>query len=176
MTAPISSDPMIQLAEMMLDHDALAAKLDAENMRAARADQHRAIEQEVSALHEAADDLRRGALVEGGLALGGAALSSVGHVLPKDAGALACTLTNGMGAAAQALSRPTGSLLGAAPQADAQAEAKRYEANAADAEARAEEARHHRDRADQAADRTLDSVGATLASETQGNLAIIANV
>jgi hypothetical protein len=179
MTGPITSgDPMLALAVLMLDGDERLAKLDAENLAAARAEQQRALEQQVSLMHEAADDIRLGAVVEGALSVGGAALSTAGCVSGPAGKARTTTQSwlGGGGQAASALAKPLGALLGSAPRADAEAEAKRAEADAADARARAEEALHQRDRAEQTADKTLEALGATLESEAQGRLALIANV
>jgi len=177
MTTPISSgDPLVALAAMMIDRDNLRAAVDEEALRAAREEQHRALAREVNLLHEAADDMRTGALLEGGLTIAGGALAGVGGVVPACSHPVAHDFLTGSGAVARTLAGPMGKMLGDAPKADAEADAKQAEAQAADAGSRADEAERHRARIDQSADRVLDTIGATLASEAQGNLAIISNV
>ena len=177
MTAPIASgDPMVALAAMLVDRDYLRATVDDENLRAARDDQRRELAQQLSDLHAAADDIRVGAFVEGGLAIGGAALSTVGAELSCESHHFAHELLTGSGGGLHGLAAPAGNMLGNAPRADAEAQAKRAETAASDAAGRAEEAQHHRERVDQSTDRALDTITATLASEAQGNLAIISNV
>jgi hypothetical protein len=65
---------------------------------------------------------------------------------------------------------------GEVPQRNDEADAKLAEAHVSDARARAEEAEHHRQRMDQASDRTLSAVNEIVSSEAQGNLALIANI
>jgi hypothetical protein len=172
---------MVQLAELMLDADELRAKCDQDELRAAQQERRQALEKEVAALHEAADDTRAGAWLEGGAtALGGLATASsqLFGKFPKNA-----TVPEGgwgvimkSGEALERMSAPLGRLVGEAPSQDDQADAKQAEAEASDAQTRADAARQHLERIRTEQDRTIASVENIVESEAQGNWALIANV
>jgi hypothetical protein len=172
-TAISASDPSIALAEHLLDLDNLNDQVDTENLNAARNEEQAALNQQIEKLHEAANDVRKGAWVQGGLSLAGSAAGFGGTAL--DPGTFATDLK----AASPVFSSAAGifgPLAGAAPQADHEADAKRAEAHVVDARSRADEAEHHRERMEQQSDRTLSSVDSIVNSEAQGNLALIANI
>ncbi len=173
-TTITATDPAIALAAREIELDNVNADLDAANVRAARNQEQAALAQQVQKLHEAADDIRRGALFQGGFSLAGAAASFCGTDVIKPG--VCADLTKGAGTVATALAGPMARWTGEAQQRDDEADAKMAEAHVSDARARAEEAEQHRQRMEQASDRTLSTVDAILSSEAQGNLALIANV
>jgi hypothetical protein len=173
-----SVDPMLALAELMLNADDLRAKADEDALRSARRDQQQALREEVDALHEAAGDVRCGAWVEGLATVAGGTMAAVAHgdtpLGQQPTGWRAALLESG-----QALSRmagPASRELGEAPSMDAQAEAKQAEQEGADAATRGELANRHHERVLDDQDRMLATLESVLHSESQGNLAIIANV
>ena len=173
-----SVDPMVALAELMLDADDLRAQSDEDELKSARREQQLALREEWRALHEAADHVRTGAWVEGCAAVASGALAGIAHAkapLGKEptgslASLLACSSALGH------MASPLGSELGEAPSVDAQADAKQAEQEAADAATRAELAHQHHERVLDDQDRMLATLQSTLESESQGNLAIISNV
>jgi hypothetical protein len=200
MTNPVSSggDPLFALASLLVERDNLRATLDDENLRAARDEERRALAREVALLHEAADDVRVGALVSGAITVVGAGTSAylrgrmpledtAGDTLKSE---LERKLERRLDAELErklevemkcadgftALAGPAGALFGDATRADAEANAKQAAAHGSDAHARAEDALRHRERMDREVERGLDAVGQALESDAQGNLAIIANV
>jgi hypothetical protein len=178
MTEIVARSPMFELAALMLSNDYARSKADEENIAAARHEQLRALDDQARSLHEAADDVRFGAFVGGLATVAGAGLSISAHLdapvgtLPS--GELAARLKAGdaLGSLAPALEH----VLGTAPSGDANADATQAESRAADAGARADDARRHHERVADNEDRTLAAVRGTLESESQGNLAVIANV
>lgn len=172
-TAIMASDPMIALAQHELEVDNLSADMDAQDLRTARNQEQAALKQQIEKLHEAADDMRRGAIVQGAFSLAGAGCGMGGDLMNKGLGA---TLLKGAGTAFSSLAAPMGRWTGDVPQKNDEADAKLAEAHVADARSRAEEADHHRQRTEQASDRTLSALDNILSSEAQGNLAVIANV
>jgi hypothetical protein len=168
-----TSDPTIALAEYELELDNLNADIDHQELVAARNQEQSAIKQQVEKLHAAADDVRKGAWIQGGLSLAGSAADFGASTLDPGVGT---TLLKSAAPGLNALAGPMGHVFGDAAQADDQADAKQAEARAADAHARAEEAEQHRQQVEQRSDRTLSTVGAIVESEAQGNLAVIANV
>ena len=173
-----SSDPMVQLAALMLEADELRAKTDEDELRAAQRARMQALDAEVHALHEAAHQTRVGAVVGGiAAAAGGAAaalgsgLTPVGKQPTGDAGVLLKS-----GEALEQLAGPLGRLLGDGPSLDAQADAKQAEQQAADAGTRRDLAQQHHDRVRSEQDRTIATTESIIESEAQGNWALIANV
>jgi len=177
----VSSDPTVQLAELMLNADELRAKCDQDDLRAAQQERRQALEQEVRALHEAADHMRTGAWIEGGMtALGGVA-TAMSYGFGTDAtkvtgptGDWGVVLKSGE--ALEKMSTQVGILVGGAPSQDDQADAKQAEAEASDAQTRAESARQHLERLHTEQDRTIASAENIIESEAQGTWALIANV
>jgi hypothetical protein len=196
MTNPVSSggDPLFALASLLVERDNLRATLDDENLRTARDEQRRALAREVALLHEAADDVRIGALVSGSITVVGAGTSAYlrGRMPLEDPAGdtLAAKLARQRNAELKrtlevqmkcadgftALAGPAGAPFGDASRADAEADAKQAAARGSDAHARAEDALRHRERMDREVERGLDAVSQALESDAQGNLAIIANV
>jgi len=173
-----TTSPMVQLAELMLNADEARAQADEDALRAARNAQQQALREEMKALHDAADDVRVGAWVEGGATLAGGLMTASAH-LGTPSGK---EPTGGMGAlfhSGQALEKmgsPLGGLLGEAPSMDAQAKAKQAAAEGADAGTRAELANRHHERVRDDQDRLIATLQSIVESESQGNLALIANV
>lgn len=185
MASPVSavpiSDPMLALAELVVERDNQQAKLDDEELRAAHQEQRQELARQVAALHDAADDLRTGALVEAAVSVAGTAVSiygtldmPTGNQKPDLAREMKATVLTGK--SIQDLAGPLGRVFGAAPEADDRARAKEADGRAADAGYRADQAQHHRDRVERMLDNELDTVESTLDSAAQGNLAVIANV
>lgn len=173
-----SVDPMVQLAELMLEADELRAKTDEDELRTAQRARTQALDAEVHALHEAADDTRVGAWV-GGLATAaggvaaavGSGLTPVGKEPTGGAGALLKS-----GEALEQLAGPLGRMLGEAPSLDAQADAKQAEQQATDAGTRRDLAQQHHERVRSEQDRTIATADSIIQSEAQGTWALIANV
>jgi len=173
-----AASPMVQLAELMLNADEARAQADEDALRAARDAQQQALQSQVEALHDAADDVRVGAWVEGGAALAGGLMTATAHLETplgeKPAGAMAALLDSGQ--VLGQMASPLGRELGEAPSMDAQANAKQAEAEGADAGTRAEMANRHHERVRDDQDRVIATLQDILESESQGNLALIANV
>lgn len=178
MTEVISTDPTIQLAALMIDADETRSRVADETVAAARREQMHAFDEQIRYLHEAADDVRAGAWVQGLTTIAGAGLTAAAHVqnAPGEVASRAVKLELDVGTGLRELAPGFGDLLGAAPSADANADAKRAEQRGVDAGARADDAQEQRRRAFDSADRTLATVQSTLEAASQGNLAIIANV
>ncbi len=180
MTTPIGGggDPLFALASMLVERDNLRAAIDDENLCAARNEERRALAEQVRALHEAADHVRTGALVTGGLTIAGAGASAYlsGLTPANDAAKRRIEVAKDVANGVTELAEPAGALFGHAERLHAEAEAKQAEARGADAAARAEEARRHGERVDREVERSLDMIGQALDAEAQGNLALIANV
>ena len=173
-----SADPMVALAQLMLNADDLRAQSDEDALRAARQDQRQALGREMAALHEAADKQRVGAWVEGLATGAGGLMSASAHLFTplgkNPTGRMGALLEGGQ--ALERLAGPAGRELGEAPSMDAQAEAKQAEQESADAATRAELANRDHDRVLDDQERTIGRLETILESESQGDLAIIANV
>src|ERR1051325_10911819 len=88
MTTPVTSggDPLLALAALIVERDGQRADIDDQNLRSAHAEEQRQLGRQVEALHEAADDIRLGAMISGGMTIAGGALSAYGHgAVPADA-------------------------------------------------------------------------------------------
>lgn len=174
-----SADPMVALAQLMLSSDELRAESEDAALRTARREQQQALSAEVDALKEAADKTRVGALVEGVTTGVGGMMSSAAYAVTpleedKPKGGAAVLLESGH--ALIGMAGPAGREFGQAPSMDAQADAKRAEQESADAGMRVEIANRAHDRVLDDQDRTIATLDTVLQSESQGNLAIIANV
>jgi hypothetical protein len=154
-----SSNPMLALAELLIDSDYQRAELDRQNLQAAREEQRAAQAREVAALHEAADCVAAGALAEGLFKVAGAGLSAAGEA---------------SGSVLSSLSEEVGKQVGDAPRMHAEARAKQAGYEAEDARLRAEDAREHQQRVAEHSDRILDAAATVMESEHDGNLAILA--
>lgn len=178
MTEVMSTDPTIQLAALMIDADEARSRVADEAIAAARREQLQAFDEQIRYLHEAADDVRAGAWVQGLTTIAGSGLTAAAHVQagPGETPSTAVKLELDLGGTLKDLAPKFGDLVGTAPAADANADAKRAEQHATDAGARADEAKEQRRRAFESSDRTLSTLQSTLESNAQGNLAIIANV
>jgi len=170
--------PMVRLAELMLNADEARAKSDEDALRAARQAQQQALREELHALHEAADDVRVGAWVEGLATVAGGTMTATAYAktpLGKDpTSAMAALLKSGE--ALEKMGAPLGRELGEAPSMDARADAKQAEQAGADAATRAALADRHHERVRDDQDRTLATLESILESESQGRIALIANV
>jgi hypothetical protein len=174
-----STDPMVRLAELMLNADEARAKSDEDALRAARQAQQQALREELDALHEAADDVRVGAWVEGAATVAGGTMAATAYAETPVADlepthALAALRKSGE--ALEKMAAPLGRELGEAPSMDARADAKQAEQEGADAATRAELANRHHERVLGDQERTLATLQSVLESESEGNLALIANV
>ncbi len=188
----VSGDPLTALAVLMLNSDFMRSKLDEQNIVQARREQSEALAGEVKALHQAADDVRMGAWVQGGLTVAGAGLTIAARIAtppceqPIPPGVQAIPLSvqpkgtlevlTLSGSVLGALAQPLSKELGDAPSADANADAKQFEQQSTDASTRAEQASHQRDRVEQSEDRTLDALGSSVDAQSRANIAIISNV
>ena len=178
MTEVTTTDPMIQLAALLIDADETRSRVADAAVAAAHREQIQALDEQVSCLHEAADAVRTGAWIQGLTTVAGAGFTADAHVQvalgQATARDVAAQLALGKGL--EELSPALGQLFGTAASADANADAKQAEQRGADAAARADGAREERRRAFENADRTLATLQSTLESTSQGNLAVIANV
>ena len=142
MTQPISAPSATgfasELAELLLETETVQADSAHEQRDAARADFLHEAEAQVKALHEAADDMRSGAWASAAMTVASSACSIVGAVeqfkadtaLTRHCGAADQLLANkwsAMGKGLESLTAPTKTLVGDAPAADANANAKRFE-------------------------------------------------
>jgi hypothetical protein len=178
MNAPaVDGGDAFALAKLMLDGDDARAAADEQELRAAHETQRQELDHQVQELHAAASDVRKGAWVEGSLALAGGAFSTLGTLAASstDAASAKKPVAVVAGESLSALARPASALAFGASEKDAEARAKAHEARAADAGERADEAGRHRDRLLGDEDRTLSTVQSVLQDEAAGRLALIAN-
>jgi hypothetical protein len=168
LTNPSASDPMLALAELMINTDHVRSELDRQNLEAARQAQREAMQRQVASLHEAADDVKTGAFFEGGAVVLGALTTGAGTLADSK-------LIHEAGGALHASASPAGKLAGDAPRMHSEAQAKQTEQEAAQAGFRADDALDHRRRVVENSDRTLDRLSQIIESEHAGNLAILAN-
>ncbi|HEX6767504.1 MAG TPA: hypothetical protein VF103_18525 [Polyangiaceae bacterium] len=170
---------LTELASLIVQNDFLRGEVDDQNLRAAREAERRAQEQEIAAMHDAADAVVTGAWVEGltAAAAGGAqcyaSLARIGVESDDERTALDAIDKGGKGLAG--IAGPAGALTGDAPKASAEAEAAQARNAAERADASADEAERHHDRVERHTDQVLDAVEGTLNSEHQGNFAILGN-
>lgn len=173
------SDPMLALAALLIESDHLRGELDHQNLQAARNAQQEAMARQISALHEAADDVRTGALVEGALTAGGAVLSGISTVCSAEAtspeAATNAKLLGQAGGAMHDMAGPAGKLAGDAPRMDAEADVKQAENEASQAAFLVADAQDHQQRVADHSDRILDQLAQLIETEHAGNLAILAN-
>lgn len=184
MTFPVSNssnitDPTLALALLMLENDQAREQCDAVALARAREEQRRAMQDHVSALHDAADAVATGALFQGALTLAGGAASSAGAVgtaarAQGDATPLLAGLSNG-GNAAITLGAPVAALVGEAPRLDAEAEAKAAEHRQMEASWAAQDADESRERTRARIDHRLDVVENALDAQHQTNIAVLSN-
>jgi hypothetical protein len=177
---PVSiADPILALAQLLVETDYLRAELDRQNLQAARQAQSEALSRQVAALHDAADDVATGALIQGGLTALGAGMSAVSTVAAasaEDVNSVADARLLGQGGSAlQAMAEPAGRVAGEAPRLHAEADAKQAEHEAQQAGFRVDDAREHQRRVADHSDRLLDAASGIIESEHAGNLAILAN-
>jgi hypothetical protein len=182
----VSGDPMVELAVLMLENAERLGELERQKLDDARRAMEWASQAEVTALHDAADAVALGALVQGGLTFVGGAvscgavLSGAGATQPTSAGGTEAlspradaTLRAGGGLGT--LAEPMSALAGEVPRrhADAQAATARQESERASMDA--EDARSQAQREDQQSRAVLDRAGQILETASQGNLAILGN-
>lgn len=184
MTNPISNsnitDPLLALALLTLENDHAREQSDAVALAHARAEQLRALNDRVEALHDAADAVQTGALLQGGLALAGGAASSAGAIgtaMQKqgEVTPLLAGLSSG-GSAALALSAPAYALVGEAGRLAGEAEAARADAEQTRAKFAADDASESRERTRARVDHTLAAIDDALDAHHQTNIAILSNM
>ncbi|HEY3497509.1 MAG TPA: hypothetical protein VGK73_22585, partial [Polyangiaceae bacterium] len=145
----------------------------------ARAAQREAMKQQVAEMHEAADAVQTGALVEGAFTAAGAAVSGTATALEPGvttAGGRTRTEVAGeVGVALRSMASSAGELAGDAPRMHHEANAKQAEHEAERASWQADDARQHGERVANHTDRMLEQVSAIIDGEHAGNLAILAN-
>jgi hypothetical protein len=179
MTRVTSSNPMIELAALMVETDFVRGEMDDQNLRDAREAQRRAMAEEVHAMHEAADAIATRAWVQGSITVAAGAAQCAGSLgqigdtseSPKTGWGALDRGGDGLGRVAE----PAGDLLGGVPKAEADADAARARNESAQAGSRADEAAQHRDRLEKHTDRVLELIESTLESEHQGSLAVLGN-
>jgi len=173
-----ATDPTIQLAAVMIDADDARSRVADEAAASARKEQMHAYDEQVRLLHDAADAVRAGAWAQGLTTIAGAALTAGAHAqtVPGEIPTRAAQLELDAGTGLREVASKVGDLVGTAPAEDARADAKRAEQRGADAGARADQAREQSRRAFDSSDRTLVTLQSILESNSQGHLAVIANV
>jgi hypothetical protein len=159
---------LTELATLIVQNDFLRGEVDDQNLRAAREAERRAQEQEIAAMHDAADAISTGAWVQGLTAAAAGSTQCYASVERIDA------LDKG-GKGLAGMAEPVGALVGDAPKARADANAAQARNAASRADARADEADQHRARVERQTDHVLDLVEGTLESQHQGNFAILGN-
>lgn len=184
MTIPISNssdlrDPMLALAALLLDDDHARERNDAAALARAREEQRRAMHDAVDALHEAADSVATGALLQGGLTLAGGIASGAGAVgaacrTERGSTPLLAGLSSG-GEAARGLSAPVFALFGDAPRLEAEADARAAEHRRTQASWQADDASGSRQRSLARIDHTLGAVENMLDAQHQLNIAVLSN-
>jgi hypothetical protein len=186
---PVSGDPMVGLAVLMIENADRLGDLEQQRLDAAREAMERASRAEVEALHDAADAVATGALVQGGLTFVGGAVSCGatlngagvthavdGGVAPTNPNANAAQkLGDSLGGSPSSLAGPMGTLTGEVPRRHAEAEAATFRQQGERASMDAEDARARLRREEQQADAVLNRTGQILEIEAQGNLAILGN-
>lgn len=173
------ADPMLELATLLLENDHARERSDAEALARARVEQQRAMNDAVEALHDAADSVATGALLQGGFALAGGVASSAGAVglaVRAEGGTtpLLAGLSTG-GNAANALAQPMYALVGEAPRLEAEADAKAAEHRRTLSSWAADDASDDRERTRSRIDQTLGALENTLEAHHQANIAVLSN-
>jgi hypothetical protein len=182
----VSGDPMVGLAVLMLENAERLGELDRRRLDDARQAMEQASHAEIEALHDAADAVVRGALVQGGLTVVGGAVSfgavwngagatqknGAGGTQPVNPRADAALRVGG---SLGELAEPMGKLAGDVPRLHAEAEAAAARQNGESAAFDADEARNGLLAEERQADAVLDRLGQILDTEAQGNLAILGN-
>jgi hypothetical protein len=175
---PTSQDPMIALAVLLVENDAVLNEIDQQNLEAAREAEREANARELESLHGAADAVARGAWLEGGFRIAGGATSAV--ALAKGSGASDAKAdwqaAQVIGDGVSALAGPVSSLVGEVPRLHAEARARHAAQASDDARYRAEDALDHAEDVDRHANAVLELVQQIERSESEGNLAVLANV
>jgi len=173
-----STNPIVQLAALMIDADETRSRVADETIASAHREQMQAFDEQIRYLHEAADHVRAGAWAQGLTTIAGAGLTATAHLqaVPGEVPTRAIALELDAGKALAEVAPKIGDLVGKAPEADANTDAKAAEQRAADAGARVDEAKEQRRRSFESSDRTLSTLQSTIESNSQGNLAVIANV
>jgi hypothetical protein len=172
------SDPMLELAALLVESDFARAEMDAENLRAAREAERRAMNAEIAAMRRAADFIEQQAWVQGGIAVAGGAAQCAGYVSQATSTAARTPWEAGLqhgGAAAMAVAEPAGQLVGGVAKAQADTDAAQARNAADQAGSRAEEAQRHLERVRDHTDRVLELVEGVIETEAQGDFAILGN-
>jgi hypothetical protein len=182
----VSGDPTLELALLMLENAERLGELDRQRLQNARQAMERASAAEVAALHDAADAVATGALVQGGMTFASGAIScgailngagatqlaNAGGTEPKSPEMNALLRTgNGIGE----LADPMGKLAGEVPRRHAEARAAMARQLREIAGFDAEEARNSAQANERQADTVIDRAGQILDTEAQGNLAVLGN-
>lgn len=180
----VSGDPMVGLAVLMLENGERLGELDRRRREEARQAMERASAAEIEALHDAADAVATGALVQGGLTVAGGAVSfgavwnGAGATKPKAGGGTeasnpAADRALRLGGTLGALADPLSRLAGDVPRAHAEAEAAEARHQNERARFDADEAQSDLTAQERQADAVLDRVAQILDTEAQGTLAIL---
>ncbi len=172
-----SSDPLIQLAALMIENDSVQDEANQQALDAARRAEERAGAEQVAALRDAASAVATGALVEGGLRVVGGVTSgiAIGEGGTSETGPADMKVLARSGDAVTSLGAPLGALTGEAPKLRAQAEATRAEHAANLASNDIETARERLSHGDHHASAVLDLLEKCLETEAQGTAAVLGN-
>jgi hypothetical protein len=186
-TASAATDFVAQLAELLLETESVQSDSAREQRDAARTDLLHEAENQVKVLHEAADDLRNGAWASAALSVASSACSIVGSVeqfkadsaLSRRCGAAdqaLATRWNASGSALGKLSDPTKTLVGDAPAADANANAKLHETLAEKAKWVSGDASDEIEKAAKLSDKILDLVQGINQDQNSANTTLIGRI
>jgi hypothetical protein len=179
-----------ELAVLLIETDANRAESDRLQRDSARASFLENAQNQVDALHAAADATATGALVSAAFTIGsgafaiGAANSQYDADMAKAAGASSCTAANQFDANLLTVYAKTYEALGTAGKAivgdsvalDCQAEAKRYETLGAQAQWQASDAGSDLDKTDKRSDKVLDILQGIQRDQHTANNAIIGRI
>ncbi|MEO8902572.1 MAG: hypothetical protein ABI488_11290 [Polyangiaceae bacterium] len=176
-----------ELAELLIQTESVQSDSAREQRDAARADFLHEAENQVKALHDAADDMRTGAWASAALTVASSACmiaSSVEQFKADSAGSKHCgaadqLLANKWGAIGKGLENlaaPTKALAGDAPAADANANAKLFETLAEKAKWVAGDAGTQIDQAASLGDKILDLLQGINQDQNSANNALIGRI
>jgi hypothetical protein len=176
-----------ELAELLIQTEAVQYDSAREQRDAARTDFLHEAENQVKALHEAADDMRTGTWASAAMSVASSACSVVGSVEQFNAdtaGSRSCGAAdhllaskwNAIGGALASLTTPTKALVGDAPAADANANAKLFETLAEKAKWLSGDASTEIDQVSRLGDKILDVLQGINQDQSSANNALIGRI
>ncbi len=176
-----------ELAELLIQTESVQSDSARQQRDAARSDFLHEAENQVKALHEAADDVRTGAWASAAMAVASSACTIVGSVeqfKAETAGSETCgaadkalaTRWTAIGVGLEKLADPTKALAGDAPAADANAKAKLFETLAEKAKWVSSDASDEIAKAAKLGDKILDLLQGINQDQSSANNALIGRI